>query len=139
MTDTLTNILQWLIPSGGLGAVIAWIASRRVRNTKIVKEVHDTYKTMYEDVQHTLLENRNENEKLYKAVNKLERAVSRATMCRYWDSCPIRAELPDGKGITHRKNGKNPSGQPRIRNPADKNSSCAGGEGEPDGSDTEPA
>jgi hypothetical protein len=138
MTDTLTSILQWLIPSGGLGAVIAWITSRRIRSTRVVKEVHDTYKTMYGDVQHTLLEIRNENEKLYKAVNKLERAVSRATMCRYWDSCPVRAELPDCKGIVRGKNGKKSVGQPHIRNPSLEDDTGSGGENESDGSDTKP-
>jgi hypothetical protein len=51
MTDVITNILQWLIPSGALGAVIAWAVSARVRRTRTDKEVYDTYKAMYEDVQ----------------------------------------------------------------------------------------
>ena len=31
MTDIILNILQWAIPSGGIGAAIAWIANRKVK------------------------------------------------------------------------------------------------------------
>lgn len=118
MTETLTTILQWLIPSGGLGAVLVWITNRTLRNTRTAKEVHDTYKAMYEDMQKTLIELRNDNEKLYKVVTRLEHTITHAYACRYWDHCPIRAELPDTKGHVPEYRRKDSfSGQPRIRNP----------------------
>lgn len=138
MTEHLTTILQWLIPSGGLGAVIAWMTSRIIRQTRLVKEVHDTYKVMYDDVSKTLLEVRDENEKLYKVVGKLERAISRATMCRYWHECPIRAELSDSKGIIRGKiRGKSP-GQPHIRSPSVDNNGSATRESDNTDPDKEP-
>ena len=47
--DTIMQILQWAIPSGGIGAAIAWVANRKANNAKQAKSVHDTYKAMYED------------------------------------------------------------------------------------------
>lgn len=55
MTDIIMNILQWAIPSGGIGAAIAWIANRKVKAAEQAKQVHDTYKSMYEDVSRELL------------------------------------------------------------------------------------
>lgn len=108
----MITLLQWLIPSGGIGAVIVWLTNKTLRNLRTAKEVHDTYKEMYEDVNSTLVdirkENQNlyqitciqreENEKLYKAIASLERTLSRAASCRHWDSCPIRSELRKQEG-----------------------------------------
>lgn len=133
MTDTLMNILQWLVPSGGLGAVMVWITSRKLRTIRVAKEEHDTYKLMYEDVSKTLLEIRTDYERLQKAINKLERAISKAHGCTYRDICPIlRTELSDDS-VTKRNRAvrKQPARQPLIRDPADKHSGSAGGESEP--------
>jgi hypothetical protein len=93
MADTLTSILQWLIPSGGLGAIVAWLFSKTLRQIRTAKEVHDTYKQLYENIQGTLIDLQDENKKLYKAVSKLERVISRASACRYYSDCPIKHEL----------------------------------------------
>jgi len=136
---SIVDILQWLIPSGGLGAAIAWLASRSVRKARTVKEVHDAYKTMYEDVQKSLIEIRHENEKLYKAIHKLERAVNRATLCGYWDTCPVRSVLQDGEKCNGRKNASKSSdlGQCRNGDANDKNAADIGSESGDDSSDTE--
>ena len=68
MTETLTDILQWLIPSGSLGAVVVWLTNKTLRNLRTAKEIHDTYKKMYEDVQVTLVEMQGDNKKLYRAI-----------------------------------------------------------------------
>ena len=104
MTDTLLTILQWLIPAGGLGTVIAWLFSCRIRRAKADKDIHDTYKSMYEDVQLTLKEIRDENSKLHKAVSRLERAILRASLCRYYDDCPVRHELCEPEDDAKSKN-----------------------------------
>ena len=49
MAETIFQILQWAIPSGGIGAAIAWIANRRLRTVEEKKKVEDTYK---QDVRH---------------------------------------------------------------------------------------
>ena len=96
MSETILQYLQWAVPSG-LGAALMWLLSRRVRRARDAKEVHDAYREMYQDMSISLQELRRENEKLYKAITKLERAVSRATACDYWSDCPIRSELPEPK------------------------------------------
>jgi hypothetical protein len=138
MTDVLTNILQWIVPSGGLGAVIAWLVSSRIRNTKTAKEVHDVYKAMYEDVQRSLIDLRNENERLYKAFIRLERAIRAATLCPNYHSCPVRAELSDDKGCDKRKRGKKPVGQPVAQDAHSEGDPCACADGEPVDTGKEP-
>lgn len=130
MTEVIMQILQLLIPTGGIASVIIWITSKKSRNARNAKEVHDTYKAMYEDVQKTLIELRSDNEKLYKAVSRLERAISRASACRHWDTCPIRSELlHNEKSKPSTGKGKNSNRQPRIRNPADDHDRSPGVEG----------
>ena len=108
--------LQWAVP-GGLGAMTVWLLSRSVRSARTAKEVHDTYKEMYSDVSLSLKEMRKENERLYKAVTRLERAFQRAAACRLWTECPIRSELPYiekcGSGVVVQRQPVH--GQHRIR------------------------
>lgn len=113
--DTLMDILQWLVPV--LGSAVVWLTNRTLRTTRTVKEVHDTYKSMYEDQQNTLIELRNENGNLYKKITRLEQVVSRAAVCRYWAVCPMRAELQDAGKYHCRKPDRKPAGQPAIRSP----------------------
>lgn len=94
MTEHLFSFLQWLIPSGGVGAVVVWLTSRRLREVRTIKEAHDTYKLMYEDVRTTLLQLQTDNTTLYATLSRLEQAVQRATLCRYYGAaCPLRSEL----------------------------------------------
>lgn len=91
--ETFTTLLQWLIPSGGLGAIVVWLLSKTLRKIRTTKEIHDTYKQLYENIKETLVDLQDENKKLYKAVSKLERTISHASTCRYYTDCPIRHEL----------------------------------------------
>lgn len=109
MFESILQVLQWAVP-GGIGATLAWLLSRDVRHAQSAKAVHDTYKSMYEDVSRSLTELRNENGKLYKAINRLERAVTRATACRHWLECPIRGELSEPE----KRFGVKPVRQPRT-------------------------
>lgn len=107
MAETILQILMWAIPSGGIGAAIAWIANRSVRQAKTAKEIHDTYKTMYSDVSDVLMKVQKENEKLNEKVddltkenertrrslNRLCRAIEAIQLCPHRSSCPVRNEL----------------------------------------------
>lgn len=111
MTDIIMNILQWAIPSGGIGAAIAWIANRKVKNAEADKRVHDIYKQMYEDlgqeqikIQKKLDESaeknakaieelNKENARIRKLLNRLSRAIEAIQLCPHRASCPVSGEL----------------------------------------------
>lgn len=104
---TLLAILQWAIPSGGIGAAIAWLANRKVQRVKATKEVHDTFHSMYDDVSKLLEETQKKYEKTSKqleelttenartrrSLNRLSRAIEAIQICPYKEKCPVRSEL----------------------------------------------
>ena len=105
--DTILQILQWAIPSGGIGAALAWIANRNVNKAKSAREVHDTYKQMYQDISDVLLKLqknydelskslntvKTENGSLKRAINGLRRAIESINDCPYKRECPVRDRL----------------------------------------------
>ena len=107
MNETIIQILQWVIPSGGLGTVIGWFWNRRVNQARSRKEIHDTFKQMYDDVSvllpkiqntnHELNEKVNELQeremRLTRALNRLSRAIEAIPLCDYHSQCPVLSEL----------------------------------------------
>lgn len=105
--DSILQILQWAIPSGGIGAAIAWVANRRLRAVEEKKKVEDTYKQMYDMVSEELIslqrqnkenyekieEFRNENDKTRRALNRLSRAIEAIQLCPHRAACPVSGEL----------------------------------------------
>lgn len=101
------EILQWAIPSGGIGTAFGWLINRRLSAVRIKKEIHDTYKTMYEDVSvlvlnvqkkyeeciETINELREEKNRTNRALNRLSRAIEAIPLCDYHGQCPVLAEL----------------------------------------------
>lgn len=134
--DTIMQILQWAIPSGGIGAAIAWVANRKANNAKQAKSVHDTYKAMYEDISALLVETQrkyddstklteklvSENNLTRRALNRLSRAIEAIQLCPHAGSCPVSGELSlsedgdegdgDGRGKRKRQQRKDPNGAP---------------------------
>ena len=109
MADTvIMQILQWAIPSGGIGAAIAWVANRKVKSAQSAKSVHDTYKLMYEDISRELLATQKkvdestkameglgaENKQIRYALNRLTRAIQAIQRCPH---CQQRAAARRGK------------------------------------------
>jgi len=136
MTDTLINILQWLIPGGSLGAVITWIVSKTIRNTREKKEIHDTYKTLYEHISGTLENLQDEVDNLHKELGRFRRAISKIYGCSYYPDCPVQHELQNSEGNSNKNNAGESRRQPRFRNPDGKNNSGTGRKSEPGSSDT---
>lgn len=107
MTATITDVIQWVLPCGGIGAAIAWIASRNARRATNAKTVHDAYKSMYEDVSALLMKNQQKYEELNttmcdltaehdrtrRALNRLSRAIEAIQICPHRDTCPVSSEL----------------------------------------------
>ena len=107
MGDTIFQILQWAIPSGGIGAAIAWIANRRLRTVEEKKKIEDTYKQMYDMVSRELISLQQQNEtnyekienlrtdgdKMRRALNRLSRAIEAIQICPHRTACPVSVEL----------------------------------------------
>ena len=101
------TMLQWAIPSGGVGAAIAWLANRNARQADNAKHVHDAYKTMYEDVsrlarelqeqyeetKRKLDELMSEHQRTRRALNRLSRAIEAIQTCPHSAVCPVSSEL----------------------------------------------
>lgn len=115
MVDTIFQILTWAIPSGGVGAAIAWMANRKVKAAESAKQVHDTYKSMYEDISRELLttqkkvdestrenakaidELNKENARTRYALNRLSRAIEAIQLCPHRAACPVSGELQNSE------------------------------------------
>lgn len=153
MMDTLMQILQWAIPSGGIGAAIAWVANRKANNAKQAKSVHDTYKLMYEDISRLLVETQekydestklteklvSENNLTRRALNRLSRAIEAIQLCPHAGTCPVSSELSlseDGDGDTDGKPDRKDGKRQRRKADADRGGVAAGACGQPDAADT---
>lgn len=111
MVDTILQFLTWAIPSGGIGAAIAWIANRKVKQAESAKQIHDTYKTMYQDISKewvdtqekleksakeyakAIEDSNKENARTRNALNRLSRAIEAIQLCPHRASCPVSGEL----------------------------------------------
>lgn len=89
------DVLMAAISSGTLFTGLSWWLNKKLRQAKAAKEIQDVYKTMYENLQSTILKFQDENQKLYRAVARLERAVTKATSCKHYDDCPVRDQLQE--------------------------------------------
>lgn len=123
MNDTIMQIIQWAIPSGGIGAAIAWVANRKVKAAESAKTVHDTYKLMYEDISRELVTTqkkvdesvqatdqlREENARTRRALNRLTRAIEAIKVCPHRATCPVSGELSlDEEGSGEQPGGAKP-------------------------------
>lgn len=90
--ENIFEVIQWVLV-GIITPVAGWLVSGRLRETRTRKEVHDTYEKMYNSVSNSLIKLQNENERLFDAVQNLERAIAKAQVCRLYDNCPVVIEL----------------------------------------------
>ena len=159
--DTILQILQWAIPSGGIGAAIAWIVNHRVKTVENKKKVEDTYKQMYDMVSAELVELqkkstdnyakmeelRLENDKTRRALNRLSRAIEAIQLCPHRGECPVSRELQNETTSSGKRRAgkrlaihpKQPS--PRASSPDGDYPGVAasdGGDGDGGSSDNEP-
>lgn len=117
-TELITQILQWLLPSGFVGSLWVWLRHKENRKVLAAKERNDTYKEMYDNLSGTLIDLQNENIKLYKAVRELNRTIQRASTCKHYANCPIRSELQKSGTIdTERTQRRQPGKRKEIRAP----------------------
>lgn len=106
--EQIFEIAQWVI-TGVLSPVVLWLVHRQAREVRTKKEIHDTYKQMYEDVSKALIQTRNDNEKIFEKLGKLEQAVSMAASCPHYAICPVTAKLQKHKDGTGVSGGRKPA------------------------------
>lgn len=156
--NTLLQILQWAIPSGGIGAAIAWLVNRKAASAKAAKAVHDTYKTMYEDISALLVENQKKNEKtinslqeeldkaraesarIKRSLDRLSRAIEAIQYCPHRGTCPISHELQvEANAGAKRSSKRLPPSRKQLATDADNDGSAedSGGHGDADTADAE--
>lgn len=141
----IMQIVQWAIPSGGIGAAIAWVANRRVKSAEQAKRVHDTYKEMYEDISKELLRTQKkvdesakenaraigdlnkENARTRYALNKLTRAIEAIQLCPHRATCPVSGELRDQEDGDGDKRGVGNGRQEATAQEARGGNACCGG------------
>lgn len=98
-------LLQWLIPSGGVGLLLGWLTSGRIRRARSRREEHDTYMHMYDDTQQTLLKLSHDNHDMLMRVARLEATLAKAYNCKHWHQCPMRRELMQLSATSQGDNG----------------------------------
>lgn len=161
--ETLLQILQWAIPSGGIGAAIAWLVNRKAVSAKAAKAVHDTYKTMYEDISQLLVENQKKNEKtinslqeeldkartesarIKRSLDRLSRAIEAIQYCPHRGTCPISHELQvEADSIARGKSKRLPPSRKQLPTKQlatgadhDGDAEDSGGHGDADAADAE--
>lgn len=112
MTSEIISFLTYALPSGFIGAAVSWLLKRKSFRAHEAREVHDTYKAMYEDISRLLLETQrkyDESTKLTdklvseynltrRALNRLSRAVEAIQICPHRATCPVTDKLQDEGG-----------------------------------------
>lgn len=132
--NTVIEILKWLVPIGGFGSVAGWFINRTERELKRIRDSHDAYKAMYEDLNQTVKEDINEKQEMRKAMSRLQRAINKVFSCRYFPDCPVNLELLRNKadsagkpqGVTGQR--RNPRGS---RNDTGEDPGVESGDGDP--------
>ena len=126
----IIDILKWLLPTGGFGSVVLWLFNRTNRELKLIKESHDVYKVMYEDIKQTLEDEIEEKRQLRKALGRFERAISKVFKCKYYPNCPVDIELRTVNDPIHKtpRHGGMKSRQSGDRGDPDKDDDTEGSE-----------
>lgn len=111
MEQLLLDIMKWLLPTGCLGSVVAWLINRTNHELRQIKESHDVYKAMYEDLKNTLQDEIEEKKQLRRAVGRFERAISKVFNCKYYPNCPVNIELKENNERSSRPISKHSNGR----------------------------
>ena len=95
MNEVLSNLLNYALPSGLFVQLLNWMLSFRKRKARDMGEIDTLYIDNINKLREELIKTQDENRKLYRAISRLERAVSKATACRHFAGCPMRGELQE--------------------------------------------
>lgn len=114
------DVLNWLLPSGWVVAMIELFITIRQRRAKVDEESNQSLMRMAATLKTELITNNAEILKLYDAITELAKVISKAGACPHSDNCPILAELPKSQAsdifetiLVHRSNNA-PAGDNQI-------------------------
>lgn len=108
--DSIIEILKYCLPSGFIASLLTWLVNRKLYKARSVKEEHDIYKVMYENLQDTILTLQENYNDLNIKFSQVIRTLGKTPSCRYYTSCPIRDELPN-----YTRRGNNPRAERKDR------------------------
>jgi len=90
--DKVVELLMYCLPSGVFASIATWLVNRKLYHTRSRKEVHDTYKSMYEDLSNTIINQQQQTNDLRRTLAKLQQIIVSATTCKYYSRCPMRLQ-----------------------------------------------
>lgn len=101
--ERLLDLLMTVLPSGGLGVLLGWLVSAKLRKARTEEEISNIYKNLYESLKETVTDQNEEITTLQETTLDLQnkhlrlmQMVNQARICRYWGNhCPIRRQLQD--------------------------------------------
>lgn len=91
--EWIITALTYALPTGFLVSLATWLVNRKVFAAKGKKDEQNAFVEMYNELKKLLEDESAEKNRLYRAVSKLERAVSLIGNCKHVDNCPVRHEL----------------------------------------------
>lgn len=76
LPESFITLLQWLLPTGGIGTLLGWLVSSRLRRMREEKEEHESYRLMYHEAMDDFNQLRNEKRKLEREIAELKEDVA---------------------------------------------------------------
>lgn len=76
LPESIFTLLQWLLPTGGIGTLLGWLISYRMRRTREEKEEHESYRLMYHEAMADFNKLRNEKRQLEREIAELKEDVA---------------------------------------------------------------
>jgi len=98
--DKVVELLMYCLPSGVFASIATWLVNRKLYHTRTRKEVHDTYKAMYEDLSNTIINQQQQTNELRRTLSKLQQILVSATACKYYSRCPMRLHYKQADSST---------------------------------------
>lgn len=95
------ELLKYCLPSGFLASMVTWLVNKKLYHTRTGKEVHDIYKTMYEDLNETIINQQKQTNELRKTLSKLQQILVSASSCKYYPRCPMRLHYKENRATDY--------------------------------------
>lgn len=90
------DLLQYVLPSGALGAALQWLLSSRLRRASLRSKEDSIYRQMYQDLRSDIVKLQKDFTILTYEHNDFKRQLYKASSCPHFDSvCPLHDFLQE--------------------------------------------